>query len=73
MQTTCVIHGMTDRGESQVLGAVSGTAADVRGAIQQYQKAIGPINSRAAFADMLQQNKGKFQIVNCVPIDVAKV
>jgi len=73
MQTTCVIHGITERGESQVLGAVVGEAAEVKGAVQQYKKAIGPLNSRAAFAEFLQQNKGKMQIASCTPIDVDRI
>lgn len=73
MQTTCVIHGLSDRGESQVLGAVIGEASDVKGAVQQYQKAIGPLKNRAAFADFCQQNKGKVQIVACVPIDIDRI
>lgn len=73
MQTTCVIHGLSARGESQVLGAVVGEASDVRGAIQQYQKAVGPVNSRTAFADLVSQNKGKLTVTACVPIDVDRI
>ncbi len=73
MQTTCVIHGLSDRGESQVLGAVTGEASDVKGAVQQYQKAIGPLKNRAAFAEFCQQNKAKLHIASCTPIDVDRI
>ena len=73
MQTTCVIHGLSDRGESQVLGAVLGEAHEVKGAVQQYQKAVGPLKNRAAFADFCQENKAKFQIASCTPIDVDRI
>jgi hypothetical protein len=64
---------MSDRGECQVLGAVHGEASDVRGAVQQYQKAVGPIKNRAAFAEFFRQNSAKMQLVSCVPVDVDKI
>jgi hypothetical protein len=56
-----------------VLGAVIGEASDVKGAVQQYTKAVGPLKNRAAFAEFVQQNKAKLQIVNCVPVDVDRI
>lgn len=73
MQTTCVLFGQSDRGEAQILGAVVGEASDVKGAVQQYQKAIGPLKNRSAFADFVQQNRTKLQIVSCVPVDVDRI
>lgn len=72
MQTTCVLHGLSERGESQILGAVVGEASVVKGAVQQYRKANGDISNRSAFADFCQQNKTRFTITACVPIDVDK-
>lgn len=72
MQTTCVLH-VTVNGTSQVLGAVVGEAAAVKGAVQQYKKAIGPLGNRAAFSDFLRQNVGKFSVANCTPIDIDQI
>lgn len=56
-----------------MLGAVLGEASEVKGAIQQYKKAVGPLGNRAAFADLVQQNKGKFSIASCTPIDIDRI
>lgn len=72
MTTTCVIHA-TVNGVSQVLGAVLGESSEVRGAIQQYKKAIGPLENRSAFADFIRQNPGKFTMAACTPIDADQI
>jgi hypothetical protein len=71
MQTICVIHGLQGGGSSQVLGAIVAEANIVKGAVQQYQKAVGPLNNRAAFNDFVRSNK--FQLASCVPIDVDQI
>lgn len=72
MQTNCVIYVGQDT-KNPVLGMVFGEASVVRGAIQQYQKAVGPLTNRAAFNDFVQQNNKQFQIAACVPIDAALI
>ena len=74
MQTTtnCVIYvGQNSR--NSVIGTVVGDPSVVKGAIQQYQKAIGPLNNRAAFNDFVRQNPNLFQISACTPIDTATI
>lgn len=71
MQTTCVLHGLSDRGESQVLGAVLGEPSEVKGAIQEYKKVVGPLGNRAAFAELVRQ--WKLSIAACTPIDIDRI
>ena len=73
MQTTCVIHGLSARGESQVLGAVVGEPAVVKGAVQQYLKSVGPLSTRSDFADFVKHYTGKFTVSSCVPIEVDRL
>jgi excinuclease UvrABC nuclease subunit len=72
MQTNCVIFVGQDS-RNAVLGMVIGEASVVRGAIQQYQKAVGPLTNRAAFNDFVQQNQNLFKIDSCVPIDTTQI
>ena len=59
MQTTCVIHGVGPGGESHVLGAVIEDSAKVKGALQQYMKAVGPMRDRGDFSNFIRVNSFK--------------
>lgn len=66
----CVIYISGDN-KNPVLGIVVGDPAKVRGAIQQFQKAVGPISNRAAFNDFVRTHG--LQIANCIPIDTVSI
>lgn len=70
MLTNCVIYVSGDN-KNPVLGLVIEEPSKVRGAIQQFQKAVGPLVNRAAFNDFVRQNN--FQVGSCTPVDVTVI
>ena len=70
MHTNCVIYVSGDN-KNPVLGVVVGEPSEVRGAIQQYQKAVGPVVNRTAFNDFVRQYK--LQLGACTPIDTVTI
>lgn len=72
MESNCIIYVGGDE-KNSILGVVVGDSASVRGAVQQYQKSIGPLTSREAFNDFVQRYKGTVKLVSAVTIDVTKI